>query len=251
MKSLGRFKVLFLLIFFMTAYCRSAENVPVMLREPLASAMQATGAEISTVSVNGWGKLPVNSASEAELIKMIQQTMEKLGIAEYSVTTTTTRYQNLARAESLIEGTHITVIAEQLNPVTKGKPTEVYLVVNVEVQTQDERTIKTLNTKISKIMTEFGATGQITTCLLGWLDGKLMKDERDKRLDDAFASINAVKISVSTNDQYISATGFSPLIDTKMQIGRNEVNMNMALRYSSYEHRTYVIIGSPVITTEY
>jgi len=251
MKSFGYLKVLFLLVFFMTAYCRPAENVPVMLHEPLASAMQATGAEISSISINGWGKLPVNSANEAELTRMVKRVMAELQISEYSVTKTTTRYQNLARAESLVEDTHITVIAEQLNPVTKGKPTEVYLVVNVEMQTQDERVIKTLNTKISKIMAEFGATGQITTCLLGWLDGKLMKDERDRRLDDAFAAINAAKISANTNDQYISATGFSPLIDKKLQIGRNEVNINMALRYSPYEHRTYVIIGSPVITIEY
>ena len=251
MNYLGKRLVLLTVVFIMFNLGR-AENVPVVLNEPLAAAMQATGAELSEISVNGWAKLPAGKLNEAELTIMAEQAMQALGYAEgeYRLTAGTARQQQAVRAVADEHDRQVTVIAEQLI-LGDNRPVEVYIVINVEMKSQEEKAISEVNDRIGQIITDFGGRPQISTCLVGWLDGKLVKDDWDKRIADAFAVIDANVISTNSTDQYISSTGFSPLLGNWLKIGGSRMNVNAAMRYNSYDNRTYVIIGSPVITIEY
>ncbi|MEG6585111.1 YwmB family TATA-box binding protein [Dendrosporobacter sp. 1207_IL3150] len=253
MKKYLNIRIVMLVVLIISINFSHAENVPVTTEEPLSTAMQATGAEISEVNVNGWTKLAINDASDEDLEDAVKEAMSGFGITKenYKITRSATRYQRIVKAEALLRNMHIVAAAQQLKSLDKTKEPEVYLVINVDSKSQDEITIKDLNTKFANIMENFGGTPHITTCLVGWLDGKLVKDEQDKRLKDAFASVNARIITANTSAQYTSSTGFSPLIINQLKVGSDEININIAMRYSPYDNRTYVIIGSPVITMEY
>lgn len=49
----------------------------------------------------------------------------------------------------------------------------------------------------------------------------------------------------------ISMTAYSPLLEGGIEFGRARVNLNLGIRYNSYEDRTYLWLATPVITTEY
>lgn len=253
MKWLRIGRIFFVLVLTLAMNCRLAENVPVMLADPLASALQATGAEAGEVSINAWGRLPVKPADEAALTRIVKQAMHEFGIDDTQVVLnqSTSRYQRMVRAEMTDDNSHLVVIAEELYPGGQTQAAEVYLVINLETRQYNEAAVVNSKAKISRIMAEFDGIPQITTCLVGWLDGKLMKDEQDRRLGDAFDAIEAKTVSSTTTDQYVSSTGMSPLIQQKLQVGNDQININMAMRYSPLDNRTYVIIGSPVITLEY
>jgi hypothetical protein len=46
-------------------------------------------------------------------------------------------------------------------------------------------------------------------------------------------------------------SGYSPLVADSLHVNGKEMNVNMAVRYSLTDDRTYFLIGSPVITQEY
>ena len=48
-----------------------------------------------------------------------------------------------------------------------------------------------------------------------------------------------------------SYTVFTPYIDNYIFFFRKRVNLNLAIRYNEYENRTYIWIGTPIITTGY
>lgn len=49
----------------------------------------------------------------------------------------------------------------------------------------------------------------------------------------------------------ISMTAYSPLLEGGIEFGGARVNLNLGIRYNSYEDRTYLWLATPVITTEY
>ena len=52
-------------------------------------------------------------------------------------------------------------------------------------------------------------------------------------------------------DGIVSYSIFSPLIDEYIYTGNRKMNLNIALRYSELENKTYILIGTPIITIGY
>jgi len=157
----------------------------------------------------------------------------------------------MVRAESKGENVHAVVVTEQLGPNSENNTGEVYLVVNIETKSYSEKAIQDWQTKISNVIGNFGGSPRITTCLIGWLDGKLRNDDWDSRLQDAFAAVDAKVSAASRDTNYTSYTGYTSAINDWLKVADSRVNLQAAMRYSPYDDRTYVIIGSPVITIEY
>ena len=128
---------------------------------------------------------------------------------------------------------------------------EGYLVVNIEAKAAENHSISYMQEKVTRITSNFGPSPRINTCLIGWLDGKLRAGEWHKPLSDAFTVIEASIIDQLETEHFASYTGFTSEIPESLQAGDKKINLNMAMRYSQYDNRTYVTIGSPIITREY
>jgi hypothetical protein len=227
------------------------------VREPLSAAMQATGANVEEIYVNGWAKLPPSPSKKEQdsisLESMVEQAMQKLEVpaSEVQVSHQYTVHQEIVRGEAISDNRHTVVIAQIMNPVSVGQEKEVYLVVNVESRAEATSVIANLQRQVGEIINSFGGSPRINTCLVGWLDGKLKDEEWEKTLQNGFLAIGATTIDTTRYADFASYTGFSAAIPERLQVGHQTVNFNMAMRYSTYDNRTYVIIGSPVITSEY
>ena len=128
---------------------------------------------------------------------------------------------------------------------------EGYLVVNVEAKAEGNISISQMQEKITRITNNFGTSPHISTCLIGWLDGKLKDGEWHQYLSDAFISVDAIIIDKLEADHFVSYTGFTSEIAEWLRVENKKINLNIAMRYSQYDNRTYVTIGSPIITREY
>ncbi|OZV13462.1 hypothetical protein CIW83_04260 [Tissierella sp. P1] len=49
----------------------------------------------------------------------------------------------------------------------------------------------------------------------------------------------------------VSYTAYTPLIESSIFSGEKKVNLNLAIRYNENEDKTYIWIGTPIITTGY
>lgn len=251
MKYNGRVVLAVVCLLFLFAIIISHAENPAQ-HQPLSAAMKAVGAGVEEMSVNVWAKLPATGQEDSELETVACQAMEQLGVGQgsYQISYNKTDAQRMVRTEAIADYFHAVVIAEVVSP-NSTEQAEVYLVILVETKPGSDTEFAEWQDKISAIVKNFGGTPRISTCLVGWLDGKLKDGEWHMRLRSGFNAVNATIIDKVMYENFASYAGFSPGISDYLEVGGKHININMAMRYSPYDDRTYITIGSPVITREY
>lgn len=230
----------------------TAQNVPVTLSEPLSVAMQATGAQTDTVYMSGYAKIKLENIDQEKLNALLRQAVDKLDVEKTQsvIEERFSDYQRSAETSINLSNRQIVIIVKQLlkEPQEENK---VELAIHIVEKIPDETSIVNNRDTIERIMQKFNASPIITTCLEGYLDGKLRKGEWELCLRDAFDAIGAKIITTTCNEHYASYAGYSTLLKEEVKAGNDMVNVNMAMRYNEFNQRTYVIIASPVINIAY
>jgi len=247
-----QFKLFCAIIFAVIISLSMMNTVPAAgSSEPLSAAMEATGAKVEEFSINAWVKLPNGNLNDAQLADLVEQVMGQLEIApqDYQLLYHHKNKNKIVQAEVINKKFHAMVMAQVIpREVTEF---EGYLVVNMEARTEDVTSIRGMQEKIVSITNKFSSSTHISTCLIGWLGGKLMDGECHKLLSDAFMVIDGKIIDKLEADHFVSYTGFTSEITDWLAVDGKRINLNMAMRYSQYDNRTYVTMGSPIITREY
>lgn len=239
-----------LLTFIALLLLYRSEEVSVV--EGLSRAVKATGATVCELRISGSSRLPVANLSDAELAAVTEQTLRKFSIkpGNYELKYKISERERLSWAEVSDGGMHLVVVTQVIYPAWNGQGPEAYLVINMETAA-GKREIAEWHKKVAAILCDIGGSPRINTCLVGWLDGKLEKDEWLERLDTAGQALGAAVSDKLVQPNFASVTGYSPVFAEWVETGDKRVNLNMAMRFSPFDNRTYVIIGSPVITGEY
>lgn len=219
--------------------------------DPLFAALHSAGGQAQEISINAWGQLPKGNFTAAQLSDMAVSAMHQLGYknGEYTLSEMEDVQHVSVRAENAQGDIHVVALVQTRK--SPSKPAEGYVVVNVEINSTEAKQVANWQQELKNIIKEFGCFPHINTCLTGWLDGKLLKEEWGNRLEKAFQAANAKMVDKLQYPGFASYTGYSPAIAEYVQSGNNKVNVNMAMRYSPHDNRTYIIVGSPVITREY
>lgn len=249
-----RLKLIFAIVFLIILSLGIIKNVPAArLADPLGRAMEATGAKAEEFSVNAWVKLPSGELSNDQLEHLVQQVMDQLAVnpGQYQIIHKETSKQRRVQGEFIDKDIHVVVITEVNSVGTNESALEGYLAVIMEAKTEANLPIEQMQEKIAHITGTFGTSSQISTCLIGWLDGKLGNGDWHGILEKSFGVINATIMDELQSENFASYIGFTSQINNGLKIGEKKINVNMALRYSPYDNRTYVTIGSPIITREY
>ena len=247
-----RFKRFVAIIFIVIVSLSIMNTVPATgSSEPLSNAMEATGAKVEEFSINAWGKLPSGKLTDAQLADIVEQVMSQFQVNphDYQLIYQQRNTHKIVQAEVISKKVHVVVVAQVLPSETAEL--EGYLVVNIEAKAEDNTSIRDMQEKIKGITNKFSSSAHISTCLIGWLGGKLMDGECHKLLRDAFVAIDGKIIDKLEAEHFVSYTGFTSEIIDWLPVDGKRINLNMAMRYSSYDNRTYVTIGSPIITREY
>lgn len=219
---------------------------------PLNKAMEATGATTRQLGLNAWVELPRSDLTDEQMTEFVTYVMGRLGYGpgQYNLALSRSERHRVVRAEALVNRLHVVVLAQVVYPIWEQKASQAYLSVVVEAEAADGSAAEWID-RVQDAVAGFGGTPRITTCLVGWLDGKLDKDEWVSRLHNASNMVNTVVSTTVIQPGYASISGFSPALPEGIKAGDKQVNVNMAIRYSPLDNRTYIIIGSPVIFGEY
>jgi hypothetical protein len=71
------------------------------------------------------------------------------------------------------------------------------------------------------------------------------------KIADAMTSVKAKEVEGLSSEEVNSISAFSGNINSFVLSNNKKVNMQIAMRYSSYDDKTYIWIGSPLIHVEY
>ncbi len=247
------FKTIIAILCSMMLFLLTGENTPAAkANSPLRTAMHATGARPAEWSINGWVKLPSDELTDAQVEGIVEETMSELGcVKDYKLKREESKQHKVLQAEGLVHGVQVITIVRVVDNINNLGEKEGFLVINATSQAEGNDSIEKIQDQIYQIIKKNGPAPQITTCLIGWLDGKLKDREWCDALESAFKAIDAQVIDKLETQHFASYTGFSPGIINRIQVGDQKINLNMAMRYSQYDNRTYITIGSPIITREY
>lgn len=246
-------KLIMPLFLFLILSFSVMESAPATDDQPLIMAMEATGAKVEEFSINAWVKLPNGNLNDDQLESIVKDVISQLGKnpQDYQLIHQQKNQHKIVRAEIVDQNFHVMVIAQALPGEIGTGEWEGYLVVNFEDKAEENFFISHMQERIASIVNKFGSSPHISTCLIGWLGGKLMDGEQEKLLRDAFMVIDGKIIDKLEAEHYVSYTGFTPKITDWLAVTGKKINLNMAMRYSQYDNRTYITIGSPIITREY
>lgn len=104
--------------------------------------------------------------------------------------------------------------------------------------------------RIQKLFNSFNCNVEITTCILGEFSGKFSEYDINQTMK-SIHNINGRIVDAYSDDNLVSLTAYTEYIDDNILAGEDRINLNVALRYSEYDNKTIIWIGTPIITSGY
>jgi len=150
----------------------------------------------------------------------------------------------------LNSGTFLQIILQSvLLPEEYGKDPQTYMVINII--TTDISKVSLLGSQVSGAINENGGQSRITTCYTGTFNGKLNEAEKQKVIETILEKLQVSDVEKVDGEHTLSLVGYSPLLHNGITICDKEFNLNIAMRFNDQEGKTYLWIGTPVISLEY
>ncbi len=212
----------------------------------VGEALKEVEAEFDHVNINSYVILDKQFLTIDNSIEICNDISEKLNMKE----TITSKEESedlslIAVTGTLQEGIHGTII---IQGTRHGDFVESSIVIDI-ISTKEEYDIAGLCDKIRGILNNYGNT-KLTINLAGYYDGLLENKELKEKINRAFEKVGAAKVE-GIEEGLISITGYTPKIEETIKYCGKTVNINMAARFNSYEDKTYIWIGTPLIVLEY
>lgn len=132
----------------------------------------------------------------------------------------------------------------------KKSPTEKHISISI-INDEKSLNLQEIKEDLESVFKKYGIKTKINICITGFFEGKLEKDQVELVCRNMLLEANAKKIEGLEAKNMISISAYSPEIRNSIQTANKKVNLNLAVRYNSYEDRTYIWIASPIIERSY
>jgi len=217
----------------------------------LSRMLKISGAEPLTSEIYMWGSIQDRSYTTEDCEKIAIELCSRFDAIDGRFEKETYEDESLWKinfkgmtSSSEIINASVCFNKEKANPETG------YVYISVTGNT-DGRELYETRQDLLEIFKKYGINVRTNSCITGKFDGKLDKLEFTRVSKDMFEKISAKKVEGIEDGNLISVSAYSPSIDDYISINGNKVNLNLAIRYNEREDRTYIWIGTPVITSEY
>ncbi|RKD21972.1 TATA-box binding [Caminicella sporogenes DSM 14501] len=243
MKKLGLY-IFILMLFFLSIFSSAEEKQ----NEDLVDlALKKSGAQMKEVNINSYvifkntyipidkGKQICDDISESlNLSALDSKIYKEEGFFQITI-------------EGKFEKDIYTTIILQSSQFDDFKESSIVLDV---VSTKSELDFQEVCDTIRNVLKTYG-NPNLNINLTGCYDGFKDTVEIEKIINGIFTEIKAEKVEGIIDENVVSITGYVENLKDYITVGGKKVNINIAGRYNSYEDKTYIWIGTPLIVTEY
>ncbi|MCG0275441.1 MAG: YwmB family TATA-box binding protein [Thermosediminibacteraceae bacterium] len=216
-------------------------------------AFTATRAQIEAFDIADWSVINRNFMDFSDMKQIAENVFGifKTDNENYSlILESDDMYRTVILEGMLHDGNHVRVIVQSVKlPEEYEKKPQTYLAVNVTGK--DVKIFKQTKRKVVQAITSNGGQSRITTCLSGAFYGKLNQIERDKIIGKIRERLYINDFEKIEDLEMQNLVGYSPLISDRLEIMGKSYNVNIAMRYSAEDDKTYIWMGVPVISIEY
>ena len=119
------------------------------------------------------------------------------------------------------------------------------------INTSQTQEMEEAAASLESVLRTHSEATSVNICITGSIEGTLDNIKVDEICGKILESAGASKVEGLQEDDLVSVSAFSPSIGNTVKVNGKRINLNVAVRYNSYEGKTYIWLASPVITTEY
>lgn len=143
---------------------------------------------------------------------------------------------------------HITIHSLKLPEEYEKKP-QTYLSMRIEGQNKDK--LVEYQEQIAKILVYLGGKSKTSTCVLTSINGKLDRVEKENLVNNFINFLNITNQKIMNDKSCTNIMGQSLYFPEGIIILKERFNVNLIMRYNEKDNKTYIWIGTPVISTEH
>jgi len=223
------------------------------IEDSLYRLVEVAGASPVELSVQGWTRVNRKFIPLQELEAIARRSADRLGESNPRIISEDGSDFRQVRVQTVLpDGSLINLAAQSLiNYGEPGGQGETYITVTAAQKLSSEKPVYWSDKVRASLSYTFGSTPQVLTNLTATKPGKMSAEAQEEMLSSLFTAAEARKVDGINNEQLCSATGYTSKITGGLEIGDNEVNLNIALRYHNDVGQTYIYIGSPLLAGEY
>lgn len=141
---------------------------------------------------------------------------------------------------------HVSILKDRQNDAEE----KYHLTISL-VDTSQQPELEDSVEGITKVLSRYKMEPSVNIRITGSLNGRLKDSELEAICEKVFMTTKADKVEGMRDKDLISVSAFSPSIGNAVRVNGKSVNLNVAIRFNSYEGKTYIWLATPVITTEY
>ncbi|ABR46587.1 hypothetical protein Amet_0357 [Alkaliphilus metalliredigens QYMF] len=127
---------------------------------------------------------------------------------------------------------------------------EAHIIVDIVQNKEYKGIVETCN-QSEGILSKYGMDMETTIIIVGTYDEEIETKAQLAKLEEVLHAVMGQKVEQVQDEHYTMLTGYTSLIPQAIQYDGKTVNLQLAMRYNSYENRTYLWIATPLITTTY
>ncbi|WP_099190272.1 YwmB family TATA-box binding protein [Tepidibacter mesophilus] len=105
--------------------------------------------------------------------------------------------------------------------------------------------------KLKNNLKKYSKNIDVYSCISGFFEGKIDEKCYNNIANNILSSLDAQKKDEIRDDNILSITAYTKKLSDYIKYGEEKINVNTSVRYSEYYDKTFVYIGTPLITLEY
>ena len=218
----------------------------------LVNSLSVSGAKPEVFDIADWSLINREFVNFTQMEQYSDKVLEVFEAKEENFTYTkdyNKMYRILNMEGELCSDIFLQIIIQSvLLPEEYEKDPQTYLVVAVHGKKMEN--FSEYVKKVSKSIISLNGESKITSCVTGTFDGKLDEGKQSQILENICGYLNISDTEKMKDDYTFNIMAFSPLLSKGVQILDKNYNINIAIRYDSEEDKTYLWIGTPVISLE-
>jgi len=248
MKLIKSILVFILITLMMPGVTLSRENEQFLL-----NALNVAGAKPEMIDISDWSVINREFLEFEQMEQLRDKVLDIFDLKEKTLSETkenSEKYRILNTIVELDPDTYLHIILQSVHlPEDYEKKPQTYLVVNVSGKRFDKFIY--YGQKVQEAVISLEGESKITSCVTGTFNGKLDEAQQNRILENIYDCLKISDIYMVQDPYNVNLMGYSPFIADGIEILDKTYNINIAIRYNSEDDKTYIWLGTPVISVEH
>lgn len=250
----NRYIVLIFIVFLLTIVIVAIGNFElgkkkVDLEDSLIKSLESTKAQVMESTISVWSKINNNFMTKQQVEEEMKAVLVTIN-PEKSTINIVKEYDEETTKQTLYASVGNKYYNIAVESIKTDKGGETYVVMDVSID-NSTTALAAERLRLERYFTAKNVKPKISSCVIGVYEGKLTENEMRAQIADAMNSVKAKEVEGLASEDLNSISAFSGNINSFVLSNNKKVNMQIAMRYSSYDDKTYIWIGSPLIHVEY